>query len=149
MKENVKILIAEDDDGHYSLIEKNLKRVGINNEIVRFVDGQETLDYLFRESGEVRQEGQAFLLLLDINMPKVDGVEVLKKVKEDSELSKIPVIMLTTSDDDEKTQQCRDLGCTAYIVKPVEYDNFVATIGSIGLFLSVVVMPEIEKIGGD
>lgn len=149
MRENVIILIAEDDDGHYSLIEKNLKRVGISNEIVRFADGQETLDYLFKEGGDVRERDQAYLLLLDINMPKVDGIEILRKVKENAELSKIPVIMLTTSDDDEKTQQCRELGCTAYIVKPVEYDNFVATIGSIGLFLSVVVMPEIEKVGDD
>ena len=146
MRENVKILIAEDDEGHYSLIEKNLKRVGISNDIIRFADGQETLDYLYDKNNQ-GPEDQAYLLLLDINMPKVDGVEVLRKVKEDANFSKMPVIMLTTSDDDEKTQQCRELGCTAYIVKPVEYDNFVATIGSIGLFLSVVVMPEIEKVG--
>jgi len=146
MREEVTILIAEDDDGHYSLIKKNLRRVGVSNEVIRFVDGQETLDFLFMKGENVRQREQAYLLLLDINMPKVDGIEVLEKIKDDPELSKIPVIMLTTSDDTIKTQQCRDLGCTAYIVKPVEYENFVATIGSIGLFLSIVVMPEIEKI---
>ena len=147
MEEEVVIIVAEDDDGHFSLIKKNLKRAGISNEIIRFIDGQAVVNFLFMEGeGAKRDHNKGYLLLLDINMPKLDGVEVLRQVKGDPELKKIPVIMLTTSDDQQRTDMCRNLGCTAYIVKPVEYGDFVTTIGSIGLFLSVVVMPEIEEI---
>ena len=146
MKDEIVILIAEDDDGHFFLIKKNLERVGINNSIIRFIDGQETLNFLFREgNGLIREFDKEYLLLLDINMPKVDGVEVLKLIKDEPELDNIPVVMLTTSDDQAKTDECRELGCTAYIVKPVEYEDFVSTISSIGQFLSVVVMPEIAE----
>ena len=131
MSEDYKILIAEEDDGHYQLIKQNFKRIGIDNETVRFSDGQEIIDYLFEDGSKISKESQKHLLLLDINMPKVDGIEVLKKIKDNSELSKTHVIMLTTSNDDEKTQYCRDLGCTAYVVKPIEYESFVATIASL------------------
>ena len=146
MKNEIVILIAEDDDGHFSLIKKNLGRVEINNPIIRFIDGQETLDFLFRKGkGPIREFDKGYLLLLDINMPKVNGVEVLKLIKDEPELDNIPVIMLTTSEDQARTDECRELGCTAYIVKPVEYEDFVSMIRSIGLFLSVVVMPEIAE----
>jgi len=97
MKEEVVILIVEDDDGHARLIEKNLRRASIKNEMLRFADGQQILDFLFRRGeGRQREDLTPYLLLLDIRIPKIDGVEVLRQIKQDEELRKIPVIMLTT-----------------------------------------------------
>ena len=95
MKKEVTIIIAEDDMGHATLIEKNLKRAGISNNILHFKDGQETLNFLFRHGkGPRRKNNYPYLLLLDIKMPKVDGIEVLRQVKQDNELCKMMVIML-------------------------------------------------------
>ncbi|MGZ8901422.1 MAG: response regulator, partial [Limisphaerales bacterium] len=115
MKKEVKILIADDDTGHARLIEKNLRRVGLHNSIDRFENGQEVLDFLFRR-GEKRKASRenGYLLLLDVRMPKVDGVEVLKLIKDDPELRKIPVIMLTTTDDPREVARCHALGCSSY-----------------------------------
>ena len=145
MKKEVIIVIAEDDDGHATLIEKNLKRAGILNEIIRFKDGQETLDYLFQKGkGARRENGKALMLLLDIRMPKVDGVEVLKKVQADKELRKIPVIMITTTDDPREVENCHALGCSNYVTKPIDYDKFVGAVRQLGLFLMVVQVPTIN-----
>ena len=145
MKEEVVILIADDDMGHATLIQKNLKRAGIANPLIHFKDGEETLDFLFGRTQEpCFVSGKSYLLLLDIRMPKVDGVEVLKQVKEDSELKKMPVIMLTTTDDPREVERCYDLGCSDYIAKPVVYETFVLTVQRLGLFLLVVEVPSIN-----
>ena len=145
MKGAMTILIAEDDMGHAALIQKNLRRAGINNEIIHFKDGQETLDFLYGNSEQQKlQNGTSYLLLLDIRMPKVDGVEVLRRVKEDQRLKKMPVIMITTTDDPREVVHCHELGCSNYITKPIEYDNFVEAIRQLGLFLMVVEVPEID-----
>ena len=145
MKKEVIILIAEDDMGHAKLIEKNLQRAGIKNGILHFRDGQEILDFLFRKGeGPHRKLGVAYLLLLDIRMPKVDGVEVLKKIREDKELRKMPVIMLTTTSDPREVENCHVFGCNNYIVKPVDYDDFVEAMRKLGLFLMVVEIPVID-----
>jgi len=145
MKKEVIILIAEDDEGHATLIKKNLKRAGIVNEIVHFKDGQEVLDYLFqKDNGLQRENGKSFLLLLDIRMPKIDGVDVLRLVKADSELRKMPVIMITTTDDPREVEKCHQLGCNNYITKPVDYEKFVEAIRQLGLFLLVIQVPEIN-----
>ena len=142
MRESIEILVAEDDEGHFSLIKKNLVRAGIANNIIRFADGQELLDFLIlnqKPSGPGSEKG--YLLVLDIRMPKVDGTEVLQKMKANSQLRKIPVIILTTTDDPEEVELCHKLGCSVYIVKPVEYDNFVDAIRKIGQFLSIIEVP--------
>lgn len=145
MHENVVILVAEDDEGHAKLIKSNLLRAGIVNEMMIFRDGQEILDFLFRRGvGPYRQLGGAYVLLLDIRMPKVDGVEVLRQVKADPELRKLPVIMITTTDDPREVAHCHALGCSCYIVKPIDYDNFVSSIRQLGLFLAVVQVPTIN-----
>ena len=139
------ILIAEDDVGHARLIEKNLARAGLNNPIIRFENGQAILDFLFRGAGPPRRNPDtAYLLLLDIRMPQVDGAEVLRQVKEDKELRKIPVIMLTTTDDPREVERCHALGCSSYIVKPVDYDKFADAIKNLGLFISLVEVPQIS-----
>lgn len=145
MNKEVTILVAEDDAGHAGLIRKNLTRAGIVNEILHFSDGQETLDFLFRRgAGVQRKPDAAYVLLLDIRMPKVNGVEVLQQIKADAELRKLPVIMITTTDDPREVEHCHSLGCSNYITKPIEYEAFVNAILQLGLFLSVVQVPDIH-----
>jgi len=144
MTNEVVILIAEDDDGHARLIEKNLSRAGLHNPIERFANGQQILDFLFlRTAGRHRSPEVPYLLLLDIRMPQVDGVEVLRQVKENPELRKMPVIMLTTTDDPREVERCHALGCSTYIVKPVVYEKFAEAINRMGLFISLVQVPQI------
>lgn len=136
------ILLAEDDDGHAYLVQQNLLEAGIVNEVVRVTDGQAALDYIRSEGPYVRRiPGGPLLLLLDINMPRVDGVEVLRQIKSDRTHSQIPVIVLTTTDDPREVRRCYDLGCSSYISKPVDYSRFVEAIRRLGLFLSIVCLP--------
>jgi len=145
MNREVIILVAEDNEGHAGLIRKNLARAGIANELKHFKDGQEIIDFLFcNGEGPHRETNQAYVLLLDIRMPKIDGVEVLRRIKADPELKKIPVVMITTTDDPKEVQQCHKLGCSNYITKPVEYSAFVNAINQLGLFLMVVEIPKIH-----
>lgn len=145
MTENVKILIAEDDDGHAALIQRNLKRAGLLNEFQRFEDGQEVLDFLHGKVGDPESEpGSAYLLLLDIRMPKVDGVEVLREIKQTPALKRLPVIMITTTEDPREVARCHDLGCNSYLTKPIDYDDFMEAIRQLGLYLTVVQVPEID-----
>jgi CheY-like chemotaxis protein len=130
------ILLAEDDDGHAQLIERNLKRAGVVNPIVRVADGQAALDYI-RQGGN----GQPLLLLLDINLPRVDGIEVLRQLKTDPQTSKLPIIMLTTTDDPREVDRCYALGCSVYITKPVRYESFVEALRRLGMFLEIVKLP--------
>jgi len=137
MEETSVILIAEDDAGHFELVKRNLWLNCTGHEILHFKDGQELLDFLFtKRSGFEEQHGRSYVLLLDIRMPKVDGREVLKKMKADDELKKIPVIMLTTTDDDTEIDRCYQLGCSFYMVKPVDYHKFMDAMNNLGAFLS-------------
>jgi CheY-like chemotaxis protein len=141
------ILLAEDDDGHASLIQRNLKRAGISNHLVRVADGQEALDYLRCEGiYRGRQRHGPLLLVLDINMPRIDGIEVLRQVKGDPVLAKVPVFVLTTTDDPREIERCYQYGCSVYITKPVEYDAFCEALQRLGLFLQIVRIPsEVEN----
>jgi CheY-like chemotaxis protein len=137
------IVLAEDDDGHASLVQRNLKRAGLANGLQRLKDGQEALDFLRGEGDYTgRNTNQPVLVLLDIKMPRVDGVEVLRQLKADPRTALIPVIMLTTTDDPREIQRCYELGCSVYITKPVDYQGFVEAIKRLGLFLQVVRVPE-------
>ena len=145
MAKEVAIIIADDDSGHARLIEKNLARGGLNNQVIRFENGQDVLDFLLcRGSGPHRKQHTAYLLLLDIRMPKVDGVEVLSQLKTHKELRKIPVCMLTTTDDPREVTRCHQLGCNSYIVKPVDYDKFADAVKQLGLFISLVQIPQVN-----
>ena len=137
----VKIVMVEDDHGHAKLIEKNIRRANINNEIMHFDYGQAALDYLFSE--EVRLNGP-MLILLDLNLPDMQGIDILAEVKKDERLRRAPVVVLTTTDDKTEIQRCYDLGCNVYITKPVDYESFAGAIRQLGLFLSVMQAPEIE-----
>ena len=140
--EPLTILLAEDDDGHATLIHRNLQRAGLVNGFKRVHDGQEALDWIRGEGEFAGQEPkEGILLLLDINMPRVDGVEVLRQLKGTPTTESIPVIMLTTTDDPREIERCYKLGCNVYITKPIEYDAFVEAIRQLGLFLQVVKVP--------
>ena len=141
----VTIILAEDDDGHATLIQRNLERAGLANGFLRLKDGQEALDY-FRAEGAYagRPHDDSVLLLLDINMPRVDGVEVLRALKADPRTVLIPVIMLTTTDDPREVQRCYQMGCSVYVTKPVDYQSFIDAVKRLGLFLQVVQVPRNE-----
>ena len=141
MSTAVKIVMVEDDHGHAKLIEKNIRRANISNDIVHFDSGQPALDYLF--SDEVRANGP-MLILLDLNLPDMQGTDILAEVKKDERLKRAPVVVLTTTDDKTEIQRCYDLGCNVYITKPVDYESFAGAIRQLGLFLSVMQAPDIE-----
>jgi CheY-like chemotaxis protein len=146
MTREVVILIADDDAGHVRLIEKNLSRAGLHNPTQRFDNGQQVLDFFFGNGTPPGPKPDtSYLLLLDIRMPKVDGVEVLRRLKANERFRNMPVIMLTTTDDPREVARCHDLGCNNYIVKPVDYNKFADAIQNLGLFISLVEIPEIDK----
>jgi CheY-like chemotaxis protein len=129
------IILAEDDEGHAKLIVKNLKRAGLDNKMLFFRDGQETLDFLYKKgNGPHRDDETAYLMLLDISMPKVSGIEVLQKIKQDEELKNIPVIMVTTTDNPHEVARCQKLGCSRYIIKTADYQKFVEAINELSTF---------------
>ena len=135
----VTIVMIEDDAGHAKLIEKNVRRAGVCNDITHFADGGSALDYLFQKN--IRDNGPV-LILLDLNLPDMSGVDILAKLKGDEKLKRSPVIVLTTTDDQREIQRCYDLGANVYITKPVDYENFANAIRQLGLFLSVMQVPD-------
>jgi CheY-like chemotaxis protein len=139
----VTIVLIEDDPGHARLIEKNVRRAGVNNEIIPFTDGTSALAFLFgRGSGGERTASAALLVLLDLNLPDMSGIDILRQIKEDEHLKRVPVVVLTTTDDKLEIQRCYDLGCNVYITKPVDYEGFASAIRQLGLFLAVIQVPE-------
>ena len=134
----VTIIMVEDDEGHARLIEKNIRRAGVYNEIRTFASGTGALEHLF--SHEVRNAGP-FLVLLDLNLPDMHGLDVLAKLKSDEKLRRAPVVVLTTTDDQREVQRCYDMGANVYITKPVEYESFSQAIRQLELFLSVIQVP--------
>lgn len=136
------ILMAEDDPGHATLIRRNLARAGVANEVVHVPDGQQALDYLFRRGAFAdRPKDANILLLLDINMPRIDGFEVLRQMKANGATARTPVIMLTTTDDPRDVARGYELGCSVYIPKPVQYEAFVEAMRRLGLFLEIIQVP--------
>src|SRR5687768_13687621 len=121
----VTIVMVEDDEGHARLIERNIRRAGVNNEIIPFSNGTDALAFLLGEdgSGDV-SANRAQLILLDLNLPDMTGIDILKKVKANKHVKRAPVIILTTTDDQREIQRCYDLGANVYITKPVDYENF-------------------------
>lgn len=135
----VTVLIAEDDDGHAELIQEQLQDAGVRNPLVRFRDGQEVVDFFQGVSPRRTYDPeQAYLLLLDIRMPKVSGVEVLQRMKQSPALRHIPVIMLTTTDDPREVDACYKLGCSCYVTKPMDFQKFSDTLQRLGLFILVL-----------
>lgn len=145
----VTIIMIEDDLGHARLIEKNIRRAGISNHITHFENGTAALEFLFDTAnnpasdtaGDPARHGPV-LILLDLNLPDMSGTAVLSQIKEHPRLHRTPVVVLTTTDDKVEIQRCYDLGCNVYITKPVNYESFAEAIRQLGLFLSVIQIPE-------
>jgi CheY-like chemotaxis protein len=142
MTQHVTIVMIEDDAGHARLIEKNIRRAGVHNAIVPFADGTSAIAYLFGADGSgAGRAGEALLILLDLNLPDMSGIDILKRLKENEHLKRSPVVILTTTDDQREIQRCYDLGCNVYITKPVDYESFAHAIRQLGLFFSVIQVP--------
>jgi len=139
----VTIILIEDDPGHARLIEKNVRRAGVNNAILPFTDGTSALEHLFGPDPQGRPHADmALLVLLDLNLSDMSGLDILRRIKADDALRRVPVIVLTTTDDKAEIQRCYDLGCNVYITKPVDYESFASAIRQLGLFLAVMQVPE-------
>ncbi|ODT68773.1 MAG: hypothetical protein ABS75_19550 [Pelagibacterium sp. SCN 63-23] len=135
--------MIEDDEGHARLIEKNIRRAGVANEIAGFGTGREALAYLLGPDGTgSANSGRQLLILLDLNLPDMTGIDILEKVKANENTRRAPVVVLTTTDDQYEIQRCYDLGANVYITKPVDYDGFANAIKQLGLFFSVMQIPE-------
>jgi CheY-like chemotaxis protein len=145
MSKPVTIIMIEDDGGHARLIERNIRRSGVNNDIVSFTNGTDASRYLFGDDGSgLNHRGEALLILLDLNLPDMGGTEILQRVKESKYLRSTPVVVLTTTDDSQEITRCYELGCNVYITKPVNYENFANAIRQLGLFFSVIQVPAVS-----
>lgn len=141
----VTIVMIEDDEGHARLIERNIRRAGVTNEIIPLASGHAALEYLLGEdeSGSVHSK-RALLILLDLNLPDMSGVDILQKIKNNAHIKRSPVVVLTTTDDEREIQRCYDQGANVYITKPVNYESFANAIRQLGLFVAVMQVPVAE-----
>lgn len=142
MNGRLTIFMAEDDDGHARLVEERFAEVGVCNPLLRFRNGTEAWEFISDRANT--PPGEEFLLLLDIRMPGLDGVEVLRRIKADPRLKSMPVIMLTTTDDPKEIETCYALGCNSYLTKPVEFGRFAEVIKRLGLFLAIVSVDKLK-----
>jgi len=136
------VVLIEDDEGHASLIRRNLQRVGVMNPITHLKSGAEALDYFFTEP--LRNHDKT-VVVMDLNMPGVDGFELLRHLKADEATRKIPVVVLTTTDNPRDVDRCYELGCNVFMTKPVGYEDFSEAIRKLGLMLTVVRVPHIRE----
>jgi DNA-binding response OmpR family regulator len=141
MNKPANIIMIEDDRGHARLIERNIRRAGVATDIVHFADGASARAY-FAEIEKQPAELDPILILLDLNLPDISGIDILEFLKNDKHLKLAPVIVLTTTDDQSEIQRCYDLGCNVYMTKPVDYDQFATAIRQLGLFFSVIKVPK-------
>lgn len=136
------ILLVEDNPHDLELTLVALERSQLANDVVVMRDGADALDYLLRRNRYAqRDDGNPAVLLLDLKLPKVDGLEVLKAVRETPELRSIPTVMLTSSREEPDLQRAYELGVNAYVVKPVEFKEFVTAISDLGVFWAVLNEP--------
>lgn len=136
------ILLVEDNPKDLELSLLALERSNLANEVVTVRDGAEAIDYLFRQGDyQSRPEGNPAVVLLDLKLPKVDGIEVLERVRSVDHLRSIPVVMLTTSREEKDLVRSYKLGVNAYVVKPIEFDEFIAAIQDLGVFWAVLNEP--------
>jgi CheY-like chemotaxis protein len=136
----VEILLVEDSDTDLELTLRALKKANVANRIEVARDGQEALDFLFREEAG-RTADNPRLVLLDLKLPKVDGLDVLRAIKKDPKTRTIPVVILTSSSEQKDIVESYDLGVSSYIVKPVEFDGFMAAVTEVGLYWMLLNRP--------
>lgn len=141
--DNIEILFVEDSADDAMLTMRALKKSGFNNKLLHLADGAEALDFIFcrgiYQSRNIKDHPK--LILLDLKMPKVSGLQVLAKIKADPELKSIPVVMLTSSNEGPDIERCYELGANSYIVKPVDSDKFFHAIKEIGMYWMLLSQP--------
>ena len=141
------LLIAEDDEGHATLIRRNLKRAGFGERSVYLKDGQELLDYVYKRAQfSARDASDAVAIIADLNMPRLGGFEVLQRLKSDEELARIPVYVMTTTDNPAEIERCYELGAAAYLVKPLDYGVFGEMVRRLAEFLASIRLPGEERV---
>ncbi len=139
VREIKRILLAEDNPYDVELTLSALDEHNLANEVIVVRDGAEALDYLYRRGAFAsRDEGNPTVVLLDLKMPKVDGLEVLKQIKSDAHFKTIPVVVLTSSREERDIVESYELGVNAYVVKPVDFHEFVDAIKELGLFWGIL-----------
>jgi CheY-like chemotaxis protein len=139
---SLSVLIAEDDEGHATLMQRNLRRGGLLAEFVHLHDGQELIDYMYRrEAWAHRHLHGQLAMLLDLNMPRLSGFDVLQRLKTDRTFARIPIFVLTTTDDPAEIDRCYGLGAAACLIKPVDYGAFGAMVQRLAEFLMTVELP--------
>jgi CheY-like chemotaxis protein len=144
MKELKRILLIEDSANDAELILAALSENHLANEVVVVRDGEEALDYLYRRGlFRLRMEGYPVVVLLDLKLPKIDGLEVLAQLKSDPVMRVIPVVVLTSSREEPDLVRCYELGVNAYVVKPLDYHEFADAIKGVGLFWAVINQPPV------
>ena len=142
MDEALSVLMAEDDDGHATLLRRNLKRAGLQCNPVHLRDGQEVLDYVYhRAPYSSRPTHSSLAVILDLKMPRLDGIEVLRRLKSDERLARIPVFVLTTTDNAAELDRCYAHGAAACMVKPVDYGAFSDLVRRLADFLMAARLP--------
>lgn len=142
-----RILLAEDNPKDVELTLAALEAHNLANEVVVVSDGAETLDYLYRRGKyAMRDENNPAVVLVDLKMPKVDGMEVLRTIKSDSDLKPVPVVVLTSSREEEDLVESYKLGVNAYVVKPVDFKKFVASVKQIGAFWALTNEPPVRTL---
>jgi CheY-like chemotaxis protein len=142
MADLMRILLVEDSQHDVELTLEALAENHLANEVVVARDGEEALDFLYRRGiFKLRAEGNPAVVLLDLKLPKVDGLQVLERLKQDANLKTIPVVMLTSSREEQDLVRSYNLGVNAYVVKPVEFQEFVNAIRELGLFWAVINQP--------
>lgn len=133
--QNVEVLLVEDSDADAEMTLRTLRRRGIANRIERVHDGVEALDYLRLQGSHAnRTNGMPRLVLLDLKMPRMDGLQVLREMKSDARLRKIPVVMMTSSREEGDLLESYELGVNSYVVKPVDFGAFAETIAQVGMY---------------
>jgi CheY-like chemotaxis protein len=130
----VTIIMIEDDPGHARLIEKNIRRASVPNEIRAFRDGGSAVAYL----SNPENQNDNYLILLDLNLPDMRGIEVLRTIKGDRRLRLVPVIILTTTDDENEIRQCYELGANVYVTKPLDFEGFANAVRQLGLLFTIM-----------
>ena len=134
------IIVADDDEGHAELITEGLQSSGVYNKIIRFRNGEELWRFFSGETvrDETRSSDKGYIVILDINMPKLDGVEALIKIRENPSIPPVPVFILTTAEDPAEIERCYKAGCSVYITKPVDFSLFAETLHRLGLFIQIM-----------
>ena len=143
MKQEIDILLVEDNSSDAEMTIRALTKSNLANKLLHLKDGEEALNFIFSEelfSGQGIND-KVRVILLDLKMPKVDGIEVLTRIKSDPRTKHIPVVVLTSSREDPDIKRCYQLGVNSYVVKPVEFDDFHKVISGLGLYWMIVNQP--------